>query len=165
MGRLLDGEHSAREVAARTGYLAGNGVPMILVLLALACTPDNGNPTRSGSPRETEETPLDDTATGDTGGGGGGGTSDVAAWADDFAEVLCERFFECSGSEAVQQLGYETVEECTAAFQEQFAASLSEATCPEFDPEAAAACIDTYAESSCADLAGGDPAVCNRVCG
>ncbi len=136
---------------------------MILVLLALACTPDNGNPTRSGSPRETEETPLDDTATGDT--GGGGGTSDVAAWADDFAEVLCERFFECSGSEAVQQLGYETVEECTAAFQEQFAASLSEATCPEFDPEAAAACIDTYTESSCADLAAGDPAVCNRVCG
>lgn len=136
----------------------------LFLLSLMACTPANGNATRSGSPRPTDDAPLDDTGT-DTGGGGGGGTSEVAAWADDFAEVLCERFFECSGSEAVQQLGYETVEECAAAFQEQFAASLNEATCPDFDAEAAAQCLATYDSMACADLATGDPAVCNRVCG
>jgi hypothetical protein len=139
----------------------------LFLLTLLACTPDNGNAERSGSPRPTDDAPLDDTAT-DTGGGtggGGGGASDVAAWADDFAEVLCERFFECSGSEAVQQLGYDTVAECTDGFQEQFATSLSEDSCPDFDAAAAAACLDAYVDASCADLASGDPAVCNRVCG
>ena len=137
----------------------------LFFLSLLACTPDNGNATRSGSPRATDDAPLDDTDTGSGGGGGGGGTSEVAAWADDFAEVLCERFFECSGSEAVQELGYETVAECTAGFQAQFAASLTEDTCPDFDAEAAAQCLDIYESMSCADLASGDPAACNRVCG
>ena len=140
---------------------------LLPLLLVVACaTPTNGNSTRKGRPVEVEDPGLEDTATGDTGTGGGGGSSGSASdFGDDFAAAMCDKLMECGGAEALTQLGYATVAECTDAFADQFAASITEATCPDFDAAMADACLDAYASMDCATLATSPPTQCEAVCG
>ncbi len=140
---------------------------LLPLLLVVACaTSSNGNSTRKGRPTEVEDPGLEDTSTGDTGTGGGGtGSGGAADFGDDFAAAVCDKVMECGGAEALTQLGYSTVAECTDAFAEQFAASITEATCPDFDPAMADACLDAYASMDCATLATSPPTQCEAVCG
>lgn len=140
---------------------------LLPLLLVVACaTASNGNSTRKGSPTEVEDPGLEDTSTGDTGSGGGGGASGSAAeFGDDFAAAVCDKLMECGGAEALTQMGFSTAAECADALAEQFAASITEATCPDFDAAMADACLDAYASADCATLATDPPTQCEAFCG
>ncbi len=137
-----------------------------LLFVAACATSSNGNATRKGSPAEVEDPGMEDTSTADTGSGGGGGSSGgMADFGEDFSAVVCAKLMECGGAAALTELGYASVAECTDAFIDQFSASVTEATCPDFDAAMADACLEAHASIDCATLATSPPTQCEAVCG